>query len=79
VRPVATLFCFVVLVGCSGSSGEVTPSRCDAGACDMIAQEIIKAVPPGMPANNVCVNPKPQFMQACADYEQCLRQCGEGD
>jgi hypothetical protein len=80
MRLVSGLFSLVVLFGCSGASGG-GPSSCgtpsDAGTCQIIMDEIIAHLPPGRSAAGICAtNTPPNLVQACADYAQCVQQCG---
>jgi hypothetical protein len=83
---VSSVLSLVVIAGCSGASGSLgSPScdaatcqayDCDAGACQTLGSEIVAHLPPGRSAAGICNNPPPNLATACADYAQCMQQCG---
>ena len=68
MRLLASVVIVAALSACSSSSPRAT---CDAGACSSLASEIVAHG--GGPST--CVEPTPQYEQACQAYEQCLQQC----
>jgi hypothetical protein len=92
VRSLATLFVVLIGCSGSSSelassscdaadaAADCQTFDCDAGdggACQAIANEIISAVPPGTSSQGICNHPTGRFVQACADYAQCIKQCGQ--
>ncbi len=82
MRSLLVLSSLVMVAACSnGSGGGGSPSGktydCDAGACQTLANEIVANVPAGRSPNGICNEPPASFETACADYAQCVQQCGQ--